>query len=42
VGGWTGSIYFSSAVASAANRTAFASTIMNTVKQYDLDGIEFE
>lgn len=42
VGGWTGSRYFSSAVATDANRTAFAKTVMSFVKTYKLDGVEFE
>jgi chitinase len=42
IGGWGGSQYFSSAVATAANRTAFAQTVMKAVSQYKLDGIEFE
>jgi chitinase len=42
VGGWGGSRYFSSAVATDANRTAFAKAVMNMVSQYSLDGIEFE
>jgi chitinase len=42
IGGWTGSIYFSSAVATDTNRTAFANAIVNAVSQYQLDGIEIE
>ncbi|KAI0053163.1 glycoside hydrolase family 18 protein [Auriscalpium vulgare] len=42
IGGWTGSQYFSPAVATAANRTAFAQAVMAVVKQYSLDGIEFD
>ncbi|TFY66251.1 hypothetical protein EVG20_g4839 [Dentipellis fragilis] len=42
IGGWTGSLYFSTAVATADNRTAFAQAVMGVVKQYDLDGIEFD
>ncbi|KAH9958054.1 chitinase [Russula dissimulans] len=42
VGGWGGSQYFSSAVATDANRTAFAQAVMNLVTQYSLDGIEFD
>jgi chitinase len=42
VGGWTDSQYFSSAVATDANRTAFAKAIMDVVSQYNLDGVEFE
>ena len=42
IGGWDGSQYFSSAMATDANRTAFAQTVMNLVSTYNLDGIEFE
>lgn len=42
IGGWTGSRFFSSAVATDANRTAFANSIVDVVSQYQLDGIEIE
>jgi hypothetical protein len=42
IGGWTGSRFFSSAVATDANRTAFANAVLGVVSQYQLDGIEFE
>ncbi|KAH9168902.1 chitinase [Lactarius sanguifluus] len=42
IGGWTGSRYFSSAVATDANRTAFAQAVMELVSTYNLDGIEFD
>ncbi|KAI0000659.1 chitinase [Russula compacta] len=42
VGGWSGSQYFSSAVATSANRTAFAQAVMNLVSTYGVDGIEFD
>ncbi|KAH9974733.1 glycoside hydrolase [Lactifluus volemus] len=42
IGGWGGSIYFSSAVATQENRTAFAQAIMRTVSQYRLEGIDFD
>ena len=42
IGGWTGSQYFSSAVATEANRTAFVKTVMDLVSKYDLDGLDFE
>ncbi|KAI0253573.1 glycoside hydrolase family 18 protein [Lactifluus subvellereus] len=42
IGGWTGSRYFSSAVATDANRTAFAQAVMKVVSEYKLDGIEFD
>jgi hypothetical protein len=42
VGGWSGSQFFSSAVATDANRTAFATAIVSVVTQYNLSGIEIE
>ncbi len=42
VGGWTGSQYFSSAVATEENRTAFVNTVMSLVDKYQLDGLDFE
>ncbi|CAK5272817.1 unnamed protein product [Mycena citricolor] len=42
IGGWTGSMYYSSAVASAANRTSFAAAVLGLVSTYQLDGIDFE
>jgi len=42
IGGWTGSRYFSTNVGSAQNRTAFVKTIVNLVKKYNLDGVDFE
>lgn len=42
IGGWGGSEYFSSAVATDSSRTAFANAIVNFVTQYQFDGIEFE
>lgn len=42
IGGWTGSKYFSSAVATPENRTAFADAVMGLVNQYGLDGVDFE
>ncbi|RPD58688.1 chitinase [Lentinus tigrinus ALCF2SS1-6] len=42
VGGWTGSLYYSTAVGSAANRTAFVKTITNLAQKYNLDGIDFD
>ncbi|KAG1739806.1 glycoside hydrolase family 18 protein [Suillus occidentalis] len=42
IGGWGGSIYFSSNVATAENRTAFVNTVVDFVEQYDLDGINFD
>ncbi|QRV85311.1 chitinase [Ceratobasidium sp. AG-Ba] len=42
VGGWTGSQYFSSAVATAENRTAFVKTLTNLVQENNLDGLDFD
>lgn len=42
LGGWDGSQYFSSDVATDANRSAFAKAIQNVVSTYKLDGVEFE
>ncbi|KAI0784678.1 chitinase [Abortiporus biennis] len=42
VGGWTGSLFYSSAVATAENRTAFVKTITNFATKYKLDGIDFD
>ncbi|KAI0938515.1 hypothetical protein AcV5_000182 [Taiwanofungus camphoratus] len=42
VGGWGGSQYFSTAVATASNRTAFVKTVLGLVSQYGLDGVDFD
>jgi len=42
VGGWAGSQFFSTAVGSAQNRTAFVKTLSNFVKEYQFDGIDFD
>lgn len=42
VGGWSGSRWFSSNVATVANRTAFAKTITDFAKKYDLDGVNLD
>ncbi|KAI0777381.1 glycoside hydrolase [Trametes elegans] len=42
IGGWTGSTYFSSAVATEANRTAFVQTVLGLVSKYNLDGLDFD
>ncbi|TFK49389.1 glycoside hydrolase [Heliocybe sulcata] len=42
IGGWTGSAYFSSSVATAQNRTGFVNAVMQVVSKYDLDGIDFD
>ncbi|EKM57063.1 glycoside hydrolase family 18 protein [Phanerochaete carnosa HHB-10118-sp] len=42
IGGWTGSMYFSSLVGNADNRTAFVNASMQLVNQYNLDGLDFD
>ncbi|KAJ7241937.1 chitinase [Mycena haematopus] len=42
IGGWSGSIYWSSNVASARNRTLFVKTVVDFAKKYDLDGLDFD
>ncbi|GJE93368.1 glycoside hydrolase family 18 protein [Phanerochaete sordida] len=42
IGGWTGSKYFSSLVATSDNRTSFVNAAMQLVSQYDLDGLDFD
>ncbi|KAG0707044.1 glycoside hydrolase family 18 protein [Suillus ampliporus] len=42
IGGWGGSIYFSSDVATAENRTAFVKTVVDFVENYGLDGVNFD
>ncbi|KAK2042639.1 family 18 glycosyl hydrolase [Colletotrichum somersetense] len=42
MGGWGGSMYFSSAIATPENRTAFVKTALDLVAQYDLDGLDFD
>ncbi|KAF8598081.1 glycoside hydrolase [Ceratobasidium sp. AG-I] len=42
VGGWTGSQYFSPAVATAENRTAFVKTMTDLVQDNNLDGLDFD
>ncbi|KAJ3572245.1 hypothetical protein NP233_g3226 [Leucocoprinus birnbaumii] len=42
VGGWTGSRFFSSSVATPENRTAFASALIDFATKNKLDGIDFD
>jgi len=42
IGGWTGSRYFSNAVASAPNRTAFVKTVTDLAVKYRVDGLDFD
>ncbi|KAL0569569.1 hypothetical protein V5O48_012391 [Marasmius crinis-equi] len=42
IGGWTGSIYWSSAVGSPQNRTTFIKTVTDFATQNKLDGLDFD
>ncbi|TDL24245.1 chitinase [Rickenella mellea] len=42
IGGWTGSIWFSSFMGSAANRTRFVTSVTDFVKKYKLDYVDFD
>ncbi|KAK7046890.1 glycoside hydrolase family 18 protein [Favolaschia claudopus] len=42
IGGWTGSMYYSTAVATAENRSAFVNAVLDLVTKYNLDGIDFD
>lgn len=42
LGGWAGSIHFSSNVGSPENRTAFVKTCLDLVQKYNLDGLDFD
>ncbi|KIP02119.1 glycoside hydrolase family 18 protein [Phlebiopsis gigantea 11061_1 CR5-6] len=42
VGGWTGSKYFSAAVATAQSRETFAGSILGMYNQYGVDGIDID
>ncbi|KAJ6467525.1 glycoside hydrolase family 18 protein [Mycena vitilis] len=42
IGGWTGSQYFSTAVATSEHRTKFLNAIVALVNKYQLDGIDFD
>ncbi|PLW34681.1 hypothetical protein PCANC_12228 [Puccinia coronata f. sp. avenae] len=42
IGGWNGSRYFSSLVATAENRTAFADSTISFAKKYGFGGIDFD
>ncbi|KAG2358581.1 glycoside hydrolase superfamily [Suillus spraguei] len=41
VGGWLGSVWFSSNIATSENRTTFVKTLTDFVHKYKLDGIQF-
>lgn len=42
IGGWTGSMHFSTNVGSPENRTAFVKTCLDLVSKYNLDGLDFD
>ncbi|KZT70436.1 glycoside hydrolase family 18 protein [Daedalea quercina L-15889] len=42
IGGWSGSTYFSSAVATTQSRSNFVDNAVQLVKEYDLDGLDFD
>ncbi|KAJ7623536.1 glycoside hydrolase superfamily [Roridomyces roridus] len=42
IGGWGGSQFYSSNVASATNRTAFVKSVTTLIQKYDLDLIDFD
>ncbi|CCM01183.1 uncharacterized protein FIBRA_03231 [Fibroporia radiculosa] len=42
IGGWTGSQYFSTAVATSENRTAFVNAVLGLASKYNLDGLDFD
>ncbi|KAF7966092.1 hypothetical protein HWV62_40180 [Athelia sp. TMB] len=42
IGGWTGSQYFSTAVATPENQTLFVQAALDLVRTYGLDGLEFD
>ncbi|KZV72372.1 glycoside hydrolase family 18 protein [Peniophora sp. CONT] len=42
LGGWTGSRWFSTAIGSPENRTAFVNTVNAFAEEYDLDGVDFD
>ncbi|KAH7882390.1 glycoside hydrolase family 18 protein [Phlebopus sp. FC_14] len=42
VGGWDGSMYWSSSVDSAQNRSTFATAVLQVVNSYGFDGVDFD
>ncbi|OCF38068.1 hypothetical protein I316_00292 [Kwoniella heveanensis BCC8398] len=42
IGGWTGSVYFSTICASATNRKTFINAILDAYNLYNLDGIDID
>ncbi|THU81973.1 glycoside hydrolase family 18 protein [Dendrothele bispora CBS 962.96] len=42
IGGWTGSRFWSSSIATPTNRTTFIQTLLSLVSTYNLDGLDFD
>ncbi|GAA5823897.1 hypothetical protein JCM11251_003339 [Rhodosporidiobolus azoricus] len=42
VGGWSGSVYFSSLVSTSSSRTAFANTLLKWVTDYGFQGVDLD
>ncbi|KAI9303931.1 glycoside hydrolase superfamily [Cunninghamella echinulata] len=42
IGGWTGSVFFSSLISTPDNRDKFSTILVNAVRQYDLDGLNLD
>ncbi|KAJ7467140.1 glycoside hydrolase family 18 protein [Mycena latifolia] len=42
IGGWGGSQYYSSNIASAGNRTAFVKSVVSLIQKYQLDLVDFD
>lgn len=42
IGGWLGSVWFSSSIATSENRTAFVKTVTQFAHKYNVDGIQFD
>ncbi|KIK41695.1 glycoside hydrolase family 18 protein [Suillus luteus UH-Slu-Lm8-n1] len=42
IGGWDGSIYFSSSISTSSNRTTFVQSIVSMVNKYGFQGVEFD
>lgn len=42
IGGWGGSRYFSTGVGSATNRTAMVGAVLDLVRDYELEGVDFD
>ena len=42
IGGWGGSQYFSTDMATAESRSAFVKAVVGLAEKYELDGIDFE